>query len=387
MIVLVLWYLKEGVFNVFKRKDSYLFLSFFFLSLFSVILGTVLIYGKYNQVVFFRDNLQVLVITWFAFLFLHYFCYQFTNYKFKINIILIAYILFAFSFAILFWSNPQLYFDVRRFWTLGNERIVFTNYSSQRFCYISSEPNNFSVVVLGIMLYFRFVKKIKFNIFLILSIISLFLVVTSMSTTGIILYIFYFFISVVFVDFKNLNYKKILLPFGFLLLLLLLGALHFNFILSIINSDIVQTAFGRYGVYYETENYTGSRVDIWLRLLQEINIFKYILIGQGTSIYSNGVFYKPHNGHLFLIYGYGMIAYLIFLYEFFIPRKSITKLHYFIIVIPFLIIFTMNTFIGDLRSFYIYIILLASIININSNIVNVEEVVDERISECDYSSL
>lgn len=363
MLAVIVWYLRGGTKKAFNKNSFHLFLLFIMLSIISLVLGLLYAPRGYSAISFLMSNVQIVVITWFSFLFFYYFRYQFFQNRFSINKTLMAYLFFALFFAILFWVNPQLYFDIRQFWTLGNEKTVFIHHTINRFTHIVSEPNNFSVVVIGIMAYFRFVEKLESSKMLIVYIVTFFLVITTMSTTGMLLFVLYFFAPVSFKKVYKIKLKNVIMWFAFTIgLLLFIIIFHDRFELFF-DSTVVSSAIFRYEGYLETENYSGSRFDIWVRLLQEVNIFKYILIGRGTTILANGRLYKPHSGHFYLIYGYGMIAYSIFMYEFFRFRKSMFRREYFAIVIPFLVIFTMNTLIGDLRSTFLYVILLAYIVD------------------------
>ena len=91
-------------------------------------------------------------------------------------------------------------------------------------------------------------------------------------------------------------------------------------------------------------------------------VIKYILLGRGTTISLNGVLYRPHSGHLYLIYGYGMFAYLIFMNAFFKLKRGTSLSYYLPVIMPFLIIFTMNTILGDLRTLFLFVLLHAKLI-------------------------
>ena len=107
-------------------------------------------------------------------------------------------------------------------------------------------------------------------------------------------------------------------------------------------------------------NISGSRFDIWVMFLQEKNIFKYLFLGEGTQFFIDGERLMPHSGHLHLIYGYGFIFYLLFCYMFFPFTKAKKKSSIFILLV-ILVIFTMNTVVGDLRVLFSFTIVISLI--------------------------
>ena len=66
----------------------------------------------------------------------------------------------------------------------------------------------------------------------------------------------------------------------------------------------------------------------------------------------DGVAVSPHNGHLYILYSYGLLAYLLFMYVFFRKRKHVRWCE-MMFMIPLFICFTINIGLLDARfSFY-----------------------------------
>src|SRR5699024_232602 len=182
---------------------------------------------------------------------------------------------------------------------------------------------------------------------LVLTLLTGFLTIISMSTTGLILYILLFLLIVINKSIKiiiNLKIKKRELLLGITLLLSL------PFILLIIDyflsTDIATISLSR-----SESNSADSRLRIWKSLISNKNILNFIVFGDGGNIMVNNRIYKPHNGHFHLIYSYGAIVYVIFMYIFFRIREKIQfssfKRYFFIIAI--LIGFTINVGIYEIR--------------------------------------
>lgn len=363
MIIVVLWYSFGGIKKIYNQDTLKRFYLFAFFSFGSVLLG-LLFNNQYLSLQYLLlGNIQIIVIVWFAYLCLYYFKYHFTKYDTKLENFMYFYLFFALVTVILYWQNPQLFYNIRRYWTLGNENITFIHSTYTRYMHIASEPNNFSAMIIGIMTYLRYVEnidKVKMNF---VYVVCFIIVITTMSTTGILM-----FGAVVTVDFitkKRFITKfkiKNILYWILSTIILLLSVIYFrDNIVAFFRSDIFNAATLRYNVYLDDGNISGSRFGIWVNILKEINILWYIIIGRGTVIVSEGIQYKPHSGHLMLIYGYGMIAYGLFMYEFFWWKKGMEYKKYLAVILPFFIIFTMNTMIGDLRAVFLFVLLLSVI--------------------------
>lgn len=369
MIIVAIWYINGGFKKAFTKKSFNRFLIFMLLSFTSVLLGIILNYQMHGFKYILISNSTILLITWFSYLYLYYYRYNFRRYEIKLEKILILYLLFAFMSAVLFLKEPQLFYNIRRFWTLGNEEITFLGSAYTRFMHIASEPNNFSAMIIAIVAYLKYVEEISGMKMFYIYIISFVIVVITMSTTGILMFVLLAIFGLLNLHkpVKKIKINRILLILMSFFILIFVSIFFDNPLMSFLKSDAFSTAQFRYNSYLEKGNYSGSRVSIWTNLISSINILWYIIIGRGTNIISNGISYRPHNGHLLLIYGYGMIAYFIFMFDFFIPRKNIMKKKYIAVTLPFLIIFTMNTMLGDLRCVFLFVLLLARVTSSNLN--------------------
>ena len=100
----------------------------------------------------------------------------------------------------------------------------------------------------------------------------------------------------------------------------------------------------------------NTRTEIWLKILTGENIFRRILLGKGAEIYINGISRATHSGHLYWIYAYGFVSYIIFIKIFFYLKK--VKLYYYIPIISFFLCFTMNTMIGEQKLLIIFVLIV-----------------------------
>jgi len=138
-----------------------------------------------------------------------------------------------------------------------------------------------------------------------------------------------------------------------------------------LESDIVSAAMER------LQNNEESRTEIWMRILRDDSIIKYILMGKGSELYINGRVRAAHSGHLYWIYAYGFVSYFIFMKKFF--WLGLRNLKRYIPLISFFLCFTMNTMVGEQKLFIILILFICYLRWGNKY--------DEKISKFNNSSI
>ena len=111
-------------------------------------------------------------------------------------------------------------------------------------------------------------------------------------------------------------------------------------------------------------NSSDSRTKIWIDFLENKNIFQYVLWGNGSNIYIDGLLRRPHNGHLYLIYAYGFVAYIMFLFMF--RKRFHTTWKEYAFMLPLLFGFTINVGINEQKFFLIAILLYTQYLTLNS---------------------
>ena len=131
-----------------------------------------------------------------------------------------------------------------------------------------------------------------------------------------------------------------------------------TFIISFIyvnETSIGFTAFERV-----ESNSLDSRLEIWDRAIDVVKILSSIFYGDGGLVIIDGRVINPHTGHLHLIYSYGVIFYIIFLYVFFRKRQSNSYFNH-LFMLSILIGFTVNVGVYELRFVGIMAILTATL--------------------------
>ncbi len=350
MIVLPLWY----IFNSKKIKITFefqLFIILIFFMMFSVLLSLVFFPQET-----WKPNITYLVIILYAFLYYFFFRYYFDKYSISLKKILIMYVAFGFVLGLIYLINPSLFFQVRSFWTMsGNVIQVEGSLLIHRFTSTFSDPNNASIAFVAVFTFLLFNEKLNFIAKLFVLFAITLIIFATMSSTGFILLglTYIMFILHLFKHRKFKNKIKISTLISLIIIILLIPILYM-LVIKFLGSDVAQLALYRF-----SSNSVDSRIEIWNELLHSKNMFNYILFGMGGTIIIDGAAFAPHNGHLFLIYNYGMIVYSIFIYIFFRIRKRI-QLQYYLFLIPFFLGFTVNVGIYEPRFIFLLALLVAA---------------------------
>lgn len=350
-------------------------------SLSSILLILILIFN-FNTIYSIKRNLLVYVFFILAILSFMISCFRFPMYKLtnlsrlvilvmtillfiylknckvlnKIHIekILLIYLFFNTILALIFYFNVGDYFQLKNIWSLS-----LTQYDSNttanvltRFCGIVSDPNNCACLTISICAFLDNYKLSK-KYLLLKNVMSIFIVVATMSVSGIMCLAFYFsFIYILRPLFeKKVNLLSIIINISSLILII-------SIILVLLNSDIGSLLIDR----IELNSTGGGRIERWINILSNFNILKYTIIGLGGTLVLNGTILNPHNGFLYLIYNYGLIVAIIFTLKIIVPFfKSVPKLFkenlFFIF---FLINFIYNTVLLDYRVALTYTIIYST---------------------------
>ena len=100
-------------------------------------------------------------------------------------------------------------------------------------------------------------------------------------------------------------------------------------------------------------------MDYWLAALRNAFSWYNLIIGKGAVMDASGQTYLPHSGVLYMTISFGLISCIVFFAMMFIlPSKA--RLRYYLILIPFLMIFLLNTGIIDYRFMGTFAVILAS---------------------------
>jgi len=362
MIILPIWFIYNSSKIKLDKEFKIFYLAIFFIIV-SFFNGLINIYpsGEMTKIALVNN---VVLIYGLLYYFFGKFNFQVFNINFKI--ILRLYIAFGFIMALVYFYNPSLYFNLRNLWTMSGQAIeINDSLSIFRYTGTYSDPNNASVIFVCVLSYLLFNLNTKFLSNVIFIVMTFIILVATMSSTGFILFSIVVFVFLIksskdmILNITKINFRYIFIVLLFMIFTPFLAVALYEFLFT---SDIFSTSIDRV-----TSNSSDSRVLIWKQLLNNVNIFNYILIGMGGTIKINGIVYPPHNGHLHLIYSYGIIVYFSFMYIFFRLRKLNLYSYLFIFVV--FVGFTVNVGIYEIRFIALFALLVSSIIS-NGNQLN-----------------
>lgn len=325
------------------------------LMLISTIFGCV-INSEYGII---GDNIKRLIQYYFAFGYYFFFKYMFNEKKINLKILLWCFIIFVLTLGIIYQINISAFVNITSIWNKGNaynsamvSNVLF-GYTN-RYNFIWTDANNIAYALTGVIMFLLIYFKTSVIEKIALFVINIYILVLCMSSGGWIgwgiswiIYIVYAILSRTLIS-RYITKKQ--LAFSFIGIIAIILALYSGVFSSFANSDIVSAAVDRF------QNNEESRTQIWLRILRGDSIFKYFLLGKGSEIIVNGINRATHSGHLYWIYAYGFVSYVILIKKMFWP--GIRNIKGFIPLISFFLCFTMNTMVGEQKLFIILIMII-----------------------------
>lgn len=358
MLILPLWYFFRGssLINDAEFKVSVILIG---LAVSSFLLALI----NYSNGFLLRDGTAGSVFTAMApntaiiiFLFLYYIFFKNVIVRIGVDVkkYLLIYLFFLAGLAGIYMYDPSLYFEVRSFWTMsGNVVEIGEMDSTYRFTGTLSDPNNLSAIVCSVLAYLLFCSRLTHSVKFVFLLICMFIVVSSMSSSGVAFFLFVAFLyslKFVFLDSPSINSFLIRVLSGFLFVCF--GVLVFVFLQN--------TEIGEIFVSRVESNSMDSRYAVWYNVFKLEKIIYSFLWGDGGAVVQDGIVVNPHNGHLHLIYSYGLIFYLAFVCLFF-RFSRVSFLSSVAVIFPLFMCFTINVGIYELRFVGVMALLLASL--------------------------
>lgn len=305
---------------------------------------------------YFLENIKRGLAFGMAISYYFFFSYMIKRYKFAFEKWIYALIIYVALWGMLYFLNMGAFLAIKPFF---NRADPFTNGAMvsdpdyfNRFNFIWSDPNNIGYTIVGLAA-FLVLRKNTSNFVLITTVLpTLFIIFITMSGGSILAAVVVLPIALAY-KFKESSSLKS--GFFILVSLMVMSAIAISFSDQILASEVGEATVARLEDKTETEE---PRFEIWNRLIENKNILYYIPAGEGIMIFLNGKSYAPHSGHLMLIYGFGLICYLLYMYLFY--RKSKTQYWTdYLYILPFFLCFTLNIGLGELKYSAIFYILVA----------------------------
>ena len=281
-------------------------------------------------------------------------CYYNADFKELLSKIIFIYVTLVFVMAVIYAFAPQTFFTLRSFWTLNNTKIEFTSLMINRFTFIYSDPNNAGCALTAIYAYILICEKHKmWKYIYYISAIGISVLLT-MSIQGVAMF---GLVSVAILMLRGEQYKMVKKAMRRVMLAALVIAICVGSIL-LSNSQLIDSIFDRLlGGNLST---AGGRMSYWKDTISNALSWINIFIGKGAVIDSAGKSYLPHSGNLYMTISYGIITNIAYIITMFVlPRRA--KFKYYLVLVPFMMIFTINTGVSDYRFITIMAVMSAVI--------------------------
>lgn len=305
------------------------------------------------------DNIKRLIQYYFVFGYYFFFKFYLKKNKVDLKKIFWFFVVFVVALALIFQSNISLFVRLSSIWNKGNaynvEMVENADWGyTNRYNFIWTDTNNIAYAITGIIMMLLIFCITSLGEKLLLFALNVFVLFCCMSSGGWIGFAVSWSLYLLYAIHNGRLFSRYVDRKSLIISIIVLGIFVFfiskGYLSTFLQSDLVSAAMDR------LENNEESRTDIWMRILNDESIIKYLLIGKGSELYINGRSRAAHSGHLYWIYAYGFISYFIFMRKFF--WIGITNLKRYIPLISFFLCFTMNTMVGEQKLFIILILLI-----------------------------
>ena len=353
--ILILVWIVNHYKEIMRDREIKVILGCMALMLISTIFGSV--YNYSSEI--FADNFKRLVQYYFAFGYYFFFKSYLKKNKVDLKKALWTFVGFVVILAVIFQLNMSLFVQISSMWNKGNSynSIMIENEIwgyTNRYNFIWTDTNNIAYAITGVIMFMLIFCKTSFAEKILLFAADMFVLFCCMSSGGWIgcavswtLYLLYALFSGKLFN-RYISRKSLVI--SIVIFCSMAVFISQGYLSHFLESDIVSAAMER------LQNNEESRTEIWMRILRDDSIIKYILMGKGSELYINGRVRAAHSGHLYWIYAYGFVSYFIFMKKFF--WLGLRNLKRYIPLISFFLCFTMNTMVGEQKLFIILILFI-----------------------------
>jgi hypothetical protein len=362
LIILSLWVLKKYK-SVAYGKEFKLFLLFTILMLLSTIISFIIFPAQIDETQVWVENIKRFLQYITCFLYYFFFSYYFNHYYVSIKKPLLFFVFFGVILAVIYNMNMSLFTNIKAIWfnkDAFSQIYLESKDYMMRYNFIWTDPNNPAYAFVAVVTFLICNEKSNILMTVILIFSLIFLLISAMSSGAVLSFAIVCLLITMLILTKSLItpskiFKKVRLRHIIIIsmAIVLLFILYSQF-LSFLQSDVALESIER------MQTNTGeTRFEIWQSILKSENLLKYVLFGTGATVIVDGQVRATHSGHLYLIIGYGFIAYFIFMYIVFRKRKQTTWLSY-VFIVPLFIGFTINTIIGEQKFLILIFILITA---------------------------
>lgn len=334
------------------------------LIVFTIILSTIVGY-QYDEYIYKNS---VIAIN-FIYIFILWFYFSLNTkllYRYDIVKLLSYFYTFVFLWALLFYFDKDTYVSLLGIWnarSAGTFSKLFEDISYFRFSFIWTDPNNISYVISSLLLFIFFTRTLSILKILILYLMAVFIVLMTMSAGGFItlaLSTVIMLIDVFYRFVKSAGREGKLPIVGGSLIITLFGLLFLSYFGDLLmQNDTIIYSLSRFEDNLAGDGAGSGRVDILKKVIGLVGFEQLIasfFVGFGGITLVGGDSVSPHNGHIFWWLSFGVISYVIFIGYFFI-RPFFRNIQYSLWLIPFILGFTINIMLGELKLFSLFMLM------------------------------
>lgn len=360
MPLIFLWFVLRGN-RLINKREKQMYYIFFFIMMVSTAISFVLLP---NNLVLLEGTGNIKKMIQYSSYFWYYFFFKhcFNKETIRLKKYLFFFMIFAFLLALVYNYSPVLFATIKFYWNTKDSFLkIFEDGTGEfRYNFIWTDPNNPAYAFVSVYFFLFYNEQINLTEKIVMFFILIYLLISAMSTGAFLSLLICIFIGVM--D-KLLRINKIKISSRMnvkkLITIVISLAILFYLIFLVgeyLKSDVATTSFKRINNNSDSGTH---RTEIWKELVTNSNMLEYIFFGKGAATLVDGAIKNPHNGHLYILFGYGAIAYAIFMYTFF-RKPEYIKIRNFLFVLPVFIGFTINTIIGEQKFINLYLILFTS---------------------------
>lgn len=352
-LIVMLWYVCGGYKKIQKLKDC----SCVILFCFPAALATVISPLFAEKTVFSTDVKRFLQYV-MCFLCLLFFENILKRYEINLRKIFVIFLLVMALYAVFYLVNPHLYAHIKSiiYPADNHTKRYLMNQVAYRFNYLLADPNNAGYLSDGIFAFLIFHEKIKPLEFVSLFFLLALILFTTQSIGAIVVFAMVMVCYLLYLLIKlTQNKYNVTVPAIAALVILLASAA--CFVPVMLNSATFHAFTDRTMVYRGMKDSSGGRMSDFINGLRHFDA-PFLLIGIGEERVVSEI------GHWYLIYMYGGIAYLLFMYVTFRKNMKTTWWEY-VSLFPFFMAFSMNIAIGE-QKFLLLMFLVVAVLRSES---------------------
>ncbi len=293
---------------------------------------------------YFFDNIKRALNFGISISYYFYFLHYLRRIELKMWKWVFAMIVYIGLWAYIFYMDSSLFFRLK---TLFNPRdslmLMMDEHTGVfRFNFIWTDPNNVGYALVGLLAYLLIDIRTPKVVIAIAVLLAAFSTILIMSAGTLISAAIVLPLALLVRFRRNHEARSVLMTIVLAFLVIQIGSRYSR---ALFGSDLGTAAIER---LQQKEEVGDDRPTIWKNLVLAKNPLTHMVLGEGENLFVEEELYFPHSGHLMLFYGYGMIVYVLYMFLIFRKVPGVSWADY-LPVMAFLLCFTINVGIGEMK--------------------------------------